>query len=68
MLGFPAAEVAAMLSTSPAAVKSTLQRARARLEEVAPAPERVIESVIIIGVAVYFIWQRRRNQPNGHDK
>ena len=32
-----------MLSTSTAAVKSTLQRARARLEEVAPAPEGVIE-------------------------
>ena len=32
-----------MLGTSAAAVKSTLQRARARLEEVAPAPERIIE-------------------------
>jgi RNA polymerase sigma-70 factor, ECF subfamily len=43
VLGFPAAEVASMLGTSTAGVKSTLQRARARLDEVSPAPERVIE-------------------------
>jgi RNA polymerase sigma-70 factor, ECF subfamily len=43
VLGFPAAEVASMLGTSTTAVKSTLQRARARLDEVSPAPERVIE-------------------------
>jgi RNA polymerase sigma-70 factor, ECF subfamily len=41
VLGFPAAEVAAMLGTSTAAVKSTLQRARARLP--APAPDQIIE-------------------------
>jgi hypothetical protein len=28
----------------------------------------IILAVIIIGVAIYLIWQRRRNQPNGHDK
>jgi RNA polymerase sigma-70 factor (ECF subfamily) len=43
VLGFPAAEVAEMLGISTAAVKSALQRARARLDEVSPAPEEVIE-------------------------
>jgi RNA polymerase sigma-70 factor (ECF subfamily) len=43
VLAWPAAEVAETLGTTTAAVKSTLQRARARLEEMAPAPERVIE-------------------------
>jgi RNA polymerase sigma-70 factor (ECF subfamily) len=43
VLGFPAAEVAVMLGTSTTAVKSALQRARERLDEVSPAPERVIE-------------------------
>jgi len=43
VLGVPAAEVAAMLGTSAAAVKSALQRARARLTEAVPAADDLIE-------------------------
>lgn len=43
VLGFSAAEVAAMLEVSTAAVKSTLQRARARLDEISPSPGDVVE-------------------------
>ena len=43
VLGFSSGEVAAMFGVSSAAVKSALQRARARLDEVAPSLERVIE-------------------------
>jgi RNA polymerase sigma-70 factor (ECF subfamily) len=43
VLAFPTAEVAEMLQTSPAAVKSILQRARARLGQVTPAPGKVTE-------------------------
>jgi RNA polymerase sigma-70 factor, ECF subfamily len=43
VLAFPAADVARMLGTSTAAVKSALQRARARLHEVAPAADQVTE-------------------------
>ena len=28
----------------------------------------ILLAVIIVGVVGYFIWQRRRNQPNGRDK
>ena len=43
VLGFPAAEVATMLGMSVAAIKSMLQRARARLEEVTPTREGIVE-------------------------
>ncbi|MFD9888714.1 sigma-70 family RNA polymerase sigma factor [Amycolatopsis sp. NPDC059027] len=43
VLAWPAADVAELLGTSTAAVKSTLQRARARMDEVAPAADQVTE-------------------------
>ncbi|WP_239123611.1 RNA polymerase subunit sigma-70 [Rhizocola hellebori] len=43
VLAFPTAEVAAMLDTTTAAVKGMLQRARLRLDEVAPQREKLCE-------------------------
>lgn len=43
VLAFSAAETAEILGTTTAAVKSGLQRARARLDELDPAPEKLLE-------------------------
>jgi len=43
VLAFPAADVAEMLDTTTAAVKSTLARARVRLDEVSPSAEALPE-------------------------
>jgi RNA polymerase sigma-70 factor (ECF subfamily) len=43
VLAFSAAETAHILDTTTAAVKSGLQRARARLDEVEPKPEELLE-------------------------
>jgi RNA polymerase sigma-70 factor (ECF subfamily) len=43
VLAFPAAETAEVLGTTTAAVKSALQRARARLEAVGPAADQLAE-------------------------
>jgi RNA polymerase sigma-70 factor, ECF subfamily len=43
VLAFPAGEVATMLGTTTVSVKSTLQRARARLKELAPAADQIAE-------------------------
>jgi RNA polymerase sigma-70 factor (ECF subfamily) len=43
VLDFPTADIAAMLGTTTASVKSALQRARGRLKELAPAQDQIIE-------------------------
>ncbi|HEX2399994.1 MAG TPA: RNA polymerase subunit sigma-70 [Mycobacterium sp.] len=43
VLAFPAADVATMLDISVAAVKSALQRARARMQDIAPSADDIIE-------------------------
>ena len=43
VLAFPASEVAVMLGTTTESVKSALQRARARLRELAPAADQITE-------------------------
>jgi RNA polymerase sigma-70 factor (ECF subfamily) len=58
----PAAEVAQMLDTSTAAVKSLLQRARARLERVAPRAEDVAEPSEPQAVALLDLYIRAFEQ------
>jgi RNA polymerase sigma-70 factor (ECF subfamily) len=53
VLAFPAAEVAAMLDTTTAAVKSSLQRARARLDDASPSREKLIEPTAYRDGAAY---------------
>jgi RNA polymerase sigma-70 factor (ECF subfamily) len=43
VLAWPAAEVAELLGTTTTAIKSALQRARARLEQAAPVEDQVVE-------------------------
>ena len=43
VLAFPATEIAVMLGTTTVSVKSALQRARARLKELAPAADQIAE-------------------------
>jgi len=43
VLAWPAAEVAELLGTTTAAVKSALQRARARLEQATPTEDQIVE-------------------------
>jgi RNA polymerase sigma-70 factor, ECF subfamily len=43
VLALPAADIAAMLGLSVAAVKSALQRARAKIKDAAPTPDEIIE-------------------------
>jgi RNA polymerase sigma-70 factor, ECF subfamily len=43
VLAFPAAEVAAMLGITVAAVKSSLQRARANIKDAAPTPDEITQ-------------------------
>jgi RNA polymerase sigma-70 factor (ECF subfamily) len=52
VLAWPAAEVAELLGITTAAVKSMLQRARARLEEVSPAADQVVEPTAPEALAV----------------
>ena len=66
VLGFPAADVASMLGITTAAVKSSLQRARARPEEAAPARNGVIEPTDPHARALLGYYIHRRFREHGH--
>jgi len=71
VLAFTAAEVAAMLDTSVVAVKSSLQRARARMAEAAPSPGDVVEPTapearrLLDAYVIAFENRRRRGPDSG---
>lgn len=55
VLAWPASDVAQVMGTSTAAVKSTLQRARARLEHAPPDVERAVEPGDLSAVLAQYI-------------
>ncbi|MFG2421720.1 RNA polymerase subunit sigma-70 [Streptomyces sp. NPDC048448] len=55
VLSWPASDVAQVMGTSTAAVKSTLQRARARLEHAPPDVERTVEPGDLSAVLAQYI-------------
>jgi RNA polymerase sigma-70 factor, ECF subfamily len=71
VLAFPATEVAGMLGTTTVSVKSALQRARARLKELAPAADQIAEPTesraraLLDAAVAYTRGQHGHYQPYG---